>query len=85
MTYDVEFSNKALKQLQKLEKSVQVRIIKVFERIRIRPDAHLSKMVGDSCYKLRIGEYRALVDIDRGKIIILVLKVGHRGNIYKKK
>ncbi len=80
--YEVQFAEKAQKQLQKLEKNVQERIISVLERARIRPEAHFTKLVGESAYRLRIGDYRVIADIDRGKLLILVIKVGHRKNIH---
>ncbi len=82
MTYEIIFSDKALKQLKKMEKNVQERIIAVLERIRIRPEAYVTKLVGDPGYKLRVSDYRIIMDIDNQKLLILVLKVGHRKNIY---
>jgi mRNA interferase RelE/StbE len=82
MTYDIVFSDKALNQLKKLEKNVQERIIAVLERIRVRPETYVSKLVGDPGYKLRVGDYRVIMDIDNKIIRILILKVGHRKNIY---
>ncbi len=82
MTYEIIFSDKALRQLKKLEKIVQGRIIAVLERIRIRPEAYVIKLVGDPGYKLRVGDYRVIMDIDNKKLTIMVLKVGHRKNIY---
>ena len=82
MTYEIVFSDAALKQLKKLEKSTQERIISTLERIRIRPQSHVTKLVGDSGYRLRVGDYRVILDIDEGVLVVLVLKVGHRKKIY---
>ena len=84
MTYDVIFSDKALRQLKKMEKNVQERIIAVLERIRIRPEQYVTKLVGDPGYKMRVGDYRIIMDIDNKKLQILVLKVGHRKNVYER-
>ena len=81
--YEVLFSDKAKRQFKKLELEMQERIISTLERVRIRPEAHVTKLVGDPGYKLRVGDYRIIMDIDKGKLLILVLKVGHRRNIYK--
>ena len=82
--FEIVFSDKASKQLGKLDKSIQKRIMNSLDRIRIRPEAYLTKLVDDIGYKLRVGDYRVIVDLDRGKLLILVIKVGHRRNIYKK-
>ena len=81
--YEVFLSDKAKKQLKKLEPEIRKRIISTLKRIRIRPESYLIKLVGDPAFKLRVGDYRLIVDLNKGKLILLVLKVGHRKNIYK--
>ena len=80
--FEIFFTNKAENQLKKLEKNVQQRIIAVLERSRIRPEDHFERLVGEKAYKLRVGDYRIIADIDNNKLVILVLKLGHRKNIY---
>lgn len=80
--YEIIFSDKAKKQFEKLDRPLQERIVKALERIRIRPEAYVTKLVGDAGYKLRVGDYRLILDIDKGILRILVIKVGHRRNIY---
>ncbi len=82
MTYEIIFSDKALRQLKKMERNVQDRIIAVLERIRVRPETYVTKLVGDPGYKLRVGDYRVIMDIDNKILRILILKVGHRKSIY---
>ena len=82
LLYEIIFSLKAKKQFLKLEKTVQERVIYALERIRIRPESFVTKLVGDPGYKLRVGDYRIIMDIDKNNLIILVIKVGHRKNIY---
>ena len=82
--YGVVFSNKAERQLKKLEKEMHARIISCLERARIRPEAHFKKLVEEDAYSLRVGCYRVIADIERKKLIILVLKLGHRKKVYKK-
>ena len=82
MTYEILFSDKALKQLKKMERHVQERIIAAMERVRIKPEKYVTKLVGDPGYKLRVGDYRIIMDIDSKNLQVLVLKIGHRKNIY---
>ena len=84
MSYEIVFSDKAFKQLKKLDKETKERIIKVLERIRVRPERFVTKIVGDLGFRLRVGEYRVIVDIEKEKLFILVIKIGHRSRIYKK-
>lgn len=81
--YSVEFSKKAENQLYKLPKEIQNRIIRTLERIKIRPQNFVEKLVGEPGYKLRVGDYRIFLDIDNNKLLILILKLGHRKNVYK--
>ena len=83
MTYEIIFSDKAFKQLKKLEKKIQERIIVTLERIRIRPESYVTKLIGDPGYKLRVGDYRIILDIEKKRLLILVIKIGHRKKIYK--
>ena len=81
--YEIIFSDKAFKELKKLEKSIQNRIISTLERIRVRPESYVIKLIGDPSYKLRVGNYRVIMDIGKNKLIILIIKIGHRKNIYR--
>ena len=78
MSYEIIFSASAYKELSKLERKDQERIVSALERLRIRPERYVSKLVGDPAYRLRVGQYRVLMDINEGKLMILVIKVGHR-------
>ncbi len=80
--YEIIFSQTARNQFKKLERIVQERIIKTLERIRVRPEDYVRRLVNDPGYRLRIGDYRVILDIDKSKLLILVIKVGHRKNIY---
>lgn len=80
--YEIIFSDAAFRQLAKLEKHIQTRIITALERIRIRPEDYVIKLVGEPGYKFRVGDYRVIMDVDINGSKILILKVGHRKNIY---
>lgn len=84
MSYSIEYSTLAIKQLKKLSKTLQENIIMSLERIRIRPYEFVQKIVGTETYRLRIKNYRVILDIINDKLVILVIKVGHRRNIYRK-
>jgi mRNA interferase RelE/StbE len=81
--FNIEFSKGAEKQLYKLDYNIQIRIINALERIRIRPYPHIKKLVGSPYFRLRVGKYRVILDIKENKLIIYVVEVGHRKNIYK--
>ncbi len=82
MIYSVIFSDNALRQFKKLERKVQERINTALDRIRIRPYTYVIKLVGKPGYKVRVGDYRIIMDIEQQRLLILVIKVGHRRNVY---
>ncbi len=83
MMYEVLFTETALNQLHKLDRSIQERIIAILERVRLSPERYLRKLKGRPEYRLRVGDYRLLILVDRDKQILYMVEVGHRKNIYK--
>ena len=83
MIYEIKFAKNAEQFLDKLEQIDRERILKSLERIRIRPERFLEKLVGDEGHKFRVGYYRLFIDLDKRNLLILVIKIGYRKNIYK--
>ena len=83
MTYNVVFSKTAENHIKKLNKNIQERIIIALERAKTRPYNFVTKLSGYPYYKMRIGDYRIIIDIQKDRIIILVVEIGHRKNIYR--
>jgi mRNA interferase RelE/StbE len=81
--FSIEFSQTAGKQLLKLDKNIQERIVMVLERIRERPFHFIKRKEGTPNFIVRSGDYRAVLDVDLQKSIIFILEVEHRKNIYK--
>lgn len=81
--YSITITDTAKKQLKKLEKNIQVRIITILKGIRIRPEHYIKKVVGLPFHSLRIGKYRAILLLDLNSKEIKVIKIGHRKDIYK--
>ena len=83
LMYEIVYSQQAAKDIKKLPKELQERIISSLERIRIRPYPHVKKLVGCPYFRLRVGDYRVIMDIIEGKILIFVIEVDHRSRIYQ--
>lgn len=82
--YTIEFTELSKKQFLKLPKNTQKRIKNTLQRIRIRPFSYVKRLSGSTAYSLRVGDYRVILDIIKKEIVILVLEIGHRKNIYKR-
>ncbi len=57
--------------------------LRKLERIRINPESFLIKLIGNKLYKLKIGKFRLYIDLKKEEMVVLVIKIGHRKNIYK--
>lgn len=88
MTWIVEFDDAAAKELRRLDRQTQRSILRYLrERIATDEDPHrfgkpLSRQrVG--LWRYRIRDYRVICNIEDDKLIVLVLSVGHRKDIYE--
>ena len=84
MPYEIIISPRALKDLKNLPKDVTSRIVSTLEQIQNDPINSVSRLQDSPLYSVHVGEYRVILDILHKKLIILVVRVGHRRNIYKK-
>ncbi len=84
MAWRIEFTREALKDISKLELKVVDRILNKLEEIKNKPYDHFQRLVGYDDFKLRVGDYRIIALLTHDKKIIIE-KIGHRKNIYKKK
>ena len=82
----IEYTETARKQLRKLDRTMQKRILDYMDEVallenpRSRDKALVENMRG--LWRYRIGDYRVICEIQESRIIISVLKIGHRKNIY---
>jgi mRNA interferase RelE/StbE len=84
MTYEVEFTKSAQKELKKLPKKVSLRIAKAILKLSENPRAaKVRPMVGVRSWRLRVGEYRVIYDISDKKLSILIIRVRHRKDVYR--
>ncbi len=80
--YNVLFSDPAKKEFRQLDPETQTRVIEVLERIRFRPLHFVMRLSGSHAYRLRVGKYRIILDIDEANGSITILKIGNRENVY---
>ncbi|MBI4450378.1 type II toxin-antitoxin system RelE/ParE family toxin [Candidatus Woesearchaeota archaeon] len=82
MTWKVEWHPRAFRNLEGLPKQLIARIVKKLDETAQDPFRFLEHYEGDT-YKLRIGDYRALVDVDYSTATMLVMHFDHRKKVYK--
>jgi mRNA interferase RelE/StbE len=85
--YEIEFSHLAAKELEKvynIDKRLYSRFIAVIETLKTNPHQGKrlkGKLTGD--YSLRLGNYRIIYMIEKNRLIIYIIDLGHRSKIYK--
>ncbi len=81
--FEVEYSEESLFQLRGLDIPVAKKIILKIESTRSDPHRFFVRLVGRTEYKLRVGDYRVIADIEENRRVIVIRSLGHRKNIYK--
>ncbi len=82
MPFEVIWSDSAARQLKKLDRTVARRIFDSVGNLHENPYRFVRKLVNSPYYRLRVGDYRIILDIQENVLRILVVKVGHRESIY---
>jgi len=85
MTYQVEMTKRATKQLNALPTDVQQRIRPKVEALASNPRPNgVTKLEGkDNEYRVRVGLYRVVYEIHDNVLLVVVVNVGHRSKVYK--
>ena len=85
MEYFIEFRPSVLKSLKKFPKRDLVRVKKKIEKLNQNlPEPNTTKMKGNnSFHKVRTGDFRIIYEIHDDRLVILIVKIGHRKDVYK--
>ena len=84
--YEIELTASAARSLRKLERPAQVRIAHAIDSLANdpRPRGAVKLSGDDDFFRIRTGDYRIIYSIADDKLIILVIAVGHRRDIYRR-
>lgn len=87
MTYRIDLSPVASRQLRKLDPSARRRVQAAIELLATEPRPPGAKKLirGAGEWRVRTGDYRIVYEINDGVLVILVLAVGHRREIYQRR
>lgn len=86
MSYRIEVKRSAAKVLRKMPKADQKRIAEKIDSLAENPpDPDTTKMKGNNPFhKIRVGDYRIIYEIQEKIFVILIVKIGHRKDVYKR-
>lgn len=82
MVFEIIWSDLAIRQLKKLDRTIARRVFDKVGELAENPHRFVQKLVNSPYFRLRVGDYRVILDIQEDVLRILVLKVGHRESIY---
>lgn len=86
MTWRVEYSPRAAKAMRKLDRPVARRVFDGVERLSTLddPTAACKALSGQltGLWRLRVGDYRVILDIRRDEVVIVAVDLGHRSAVY---
>ena len=84
MKYSIEILRTAQKQLAKLDRQVQSRIVDAVNKLAFDPrPSSCKKLSGRPAWRIRVGSYRIIYEIHDDKLLVLVISIGDRKNIYR--
>lgn len=84
MTYEIEFTTAAARDFKKLDPQVCRRIVPAIEALADDPrPTGVKKLKGEvDLWRIRVGDYRIIYEIEDAKLVIYVLRVSHRKDAY---
>ena len=84
MTYTVEILRSAERQLAKVDRQDQPRIISAIRSLASNPrPPGFKKLSGRPAWRIRVGVYRVIYEIHDDRLLVLVVAIGHRKDIYR--
>lgn len=84
MTYDVEFTTAAARQIRKLPRPARDRILDAVASLVDEPRPHGSRRLAgeEIAWRMRVGDYRVIYEVEDGTLTITVIRAAHRRQAY---
>ena len=84
MKYTIDILRRAQKQLLKIDRKNQKHIIEAIQTLSTSPrPAGCKKLSGRPAWRIRIGSYRVIYEIHADRLLVLVVEIGNRKDIYR--
>ena len=87
MSYRVEITRSAKKELDRLPEAVHGRCLEALSFLAQNPFSevlHVKKLRGaEPLYRVRLGDYRIVYEVRKKTLLVLVIKIGHRSDVYR--
>jgi mRNA interferase RelE/StbE len=84
MTYSIRIKQSAAKALEKVAREDRLRIIAAIDQLKTNPAAGgVLKGEFSGLRRIRIGNYRVIYEVHDDELVVLVIRIGHRRNVYR--
>ncbi len=84
MLYSISFRSSAAKELRKLPIAARKEVSGLIDSLARNPRPHgVKKMVGVDAWRIRIGDYRVVYSITDQQLVVEVIKIGNRREVYR--
>lgn len=86
MSYRIEFTSAAARQVKRLPHPARHRVLDAVTGLRDDPRPRgAKKLVGEqTAWRIRVGDYRVIYDVFDTEVVVTVVRVGHRREIYER-
>ena len=83
--YTVRFASTATRDFRRLPVQIQDRVRFAIRRLAVNPrPPGVRKLSGNTAdYRIRVGQYRVLYDINDAEILVYIVRIGHRREVYR--
>lgn len=84
MSYRVEFTSAAARQVKKLPRPARDRVLEAIAHLAEDPrPAGVKKLAGEqTAWRIRVGEYRVIYDVFDTELVVTIVRAGHRRDVY---
>jgi len=84
MIFSISIKRSALKALERIGQEDRLRLVEAIDRLRTNPSAG-SVLKGEfaGLRRVRVGLYRVVYEVQEGALVILVVRIGHRREVYR--
>ena len=83
--YLIDYTKPAIKTMAAMPRNVRELVKSKIEALARDPfgAVNVKQLVGEPGYRLRVGDWRVIYDVDSGRLVVRVLKIGPRGGVYE--
>jgi mRNA interferase RelE/StbE len=84
-SYEIEIGRTAEKQLKNLSERDQLRVVRAVLALAEEPHPRGTRKLSgyDDVFRIRVGRFRVLYSVVKNRLVILILKIGHRKDVYR--